>query len=266
MPRRSLDWKKVQALDEPHKLAQLQAIENIGVAANTPDMTALVPGTGPEKLVFNYLVRLGVRFQFQYHMEDFESTSFNEEIFIPDFYLPDWNITIEVYGYYWHSLPRRRESDIKKVARMLHEGRMVLERGIGAPSGGSVAGLYVIWWEDEIYQDLPHLFARDLPELFSADIARGRPALEIRDREEVLRQQRAQRAAMIAARLRPKVHPFERRINRLRAKRFDIEDIYPIFKERKAFVKMKLKSPYDERGKNKPQRYKSLRSRLKEIL
>jgi len=225
-------WRKAQALNEPHKLAQLQAIENIGTAANIPDISAFIPGTGPEKLVYNYLLRLGVRFRFQYHMEDFEETALNEEIFIPDFYLPDWNITIEVYGYYWHSQPRRRDSDLRKWARALSEGQMIFEHGVPLfPSGSPVKGFYVIWWDYEIYQDLGALFARDLPELFSAEVGRGKPAQDIRDREEVLKLQRAQRAAMVKARLKPHPHPIEKAINRLRSKRFDLTDIYPILKQ-----------------------------------
>jgi len=175
MPRRSMAWRKVQALDEPHKLAQLQAIEDLGMSADLLDISAFIPGTAPEKLVYNYLLRLGVRFQFQYHSEDYEGTALNEEIFIPDFYLPDWNTTIEVYGYYWHSQPRRREADLKKISRALYDGKVVIEHGVPLfPSGSEAVGKYIIWWDYEIYDDLGRLFAREsmmilegyLPETF----------------------------------------------------------------------------------------------------
>ena len=115
MARRNLDYAKLKGLEDERKLATLEAITSVKERSHW-DPTSEIPGTGPEKEVYNYLVKLGIRFEFQYHMLDLPSTAFPEDIWIPDFILPDYNVMIEVYGYYWHSVPRRREGDQLKKA------------------------------------------------------------------------------------------------------------------------------------------------------
>ncbi|GAI02591.1 unnamed protein product, partial [marine sediment metagenome] len=226
MPRRTIEYRKIKALEDVRKLEQLTALEDLG-KASMPDPSAEIPGTGPEKMVFNYLKRLGVRFQFQYHEADFESSAFPEDIYIPDFILPDYNSRINVFGTYWHSLSRRREKDILNAGMQLYAGRMIIEHGIPlAPSVGEILGKYIIWWEYEIYFDLAHLFARDLPELFSPDRIMGQPEQYILDREEQERIAKARISRLVATKLKPKVHPLERRLKRLRRQNFDINKIY----------------------------------------
>lgn len=251
MPRRTMSYRKLAALEDARKLEQLTAIENLKVRA-FPDPTADIPATGPEKMVYNYLVSLAIRFQFQYHEEGMDSTAFPEEVWVPDFTLPDYNTRIQVFGMYWHSLARRRESDMRSMYYNLFAGRMVVERGIPLmPSGGGFDGKYIIWWEDEIYMNLGFLFTRDLPELFSEDRISGHPEQYILDRKEVIRQQEFRRAAMVGVRLKPRIDPFKRGLKKMRSRALDLNRLYPFLKQQKEDIKFKIKSPYDRRGKSK---------------
>ena len=240
MPIKSLNYRKLKALEDERKLAYLEALSKIDERTRI-DPTSEIPGTGPEKEVYNYLVRLGVRFQFLYHMLDLPSTAFPEDIWIPDFQLPDYNVLIEVYGQYWHSIPRRREADQLKKVYWLQSGYTVYEYGIPLyPSGGLTPGKAVIWWEYEIYQNLTHLFERDLPELFSPDRIQGQPEEYILDVEEEKRRLASQRMAIAARRLRPRISPYEKRIRSLRKKMFDIEKTFPVLRELKEYAIPKI--------------------------
>lgn len=231
MARRSLGFRKVHALNDLRKLEQLTALESQGKRA-FPDATCEVPGTGPEKLVYNYLQKLRVRFQFQYHQEDYEETARPEELYIPDFILPDYNIKIEVFGEYWHSMPHRRDSDLRKWARHLFAGNMIIEHGIPTfPESGGATGKYVIWWATEIYAWLSFLFQRDLPELFSTDRIKGTPDEVLLDRDEEIRKMRARIGGMAAKRIKPKMLPFQRETRRLRREQTDITRVYPILRK-----------------------------------
>lgn len=238
MPKRSLDYKKLKGLEDERKLGQLEALSGAYERTHI-DPTSEIPGTGPEKLIYNYLVKLGVRFEFQYHMLDLPSTAFPEDIWIPDFQLPDYGTLIEVYGAYWHSIPRRREGDQLKKAYWLNSGYTVYEYGIpaypsGAPTG---AGKAVIWWDWEIYLNLDSLFSRDLSELFSPDRIAGEPEEYILNAEKEKRRMESQRAAMAVSRIRPRFQPFVSGIRKLRRRLFDIERIYPFLKEQRKYGK-----------------------------
>jgi len=233
MPRRSLAYKEFTAIKE----GNLEKLEEFSILQKTvensfPDATAMIPGTGPEKMVYNFLLRLGVNFQFQYHQEDYENTAANEELFIPDFTLPDYNIHIEVYGNYWHSDPSQRESDIKKFARHLYANQIIIEHGIPSyPEGGGFNGKYVIWWENEIYISLGFLFARDLPELLDPNVIKGKPAEFLQDRKAVIEEERARISALKAGKMVQRIEPFARELSRLRKKTRDLTKIYPFLKE-----------------------------------
>lgn len=250
MPRRSLDYAKLKALEDERKLGELEALSGSYERSHW-DPTSEIPGTGPEKMIYNYLVKLGVRFEFQYHMLDLSSTAFPEDIWIPDFQLPDYNILLEIYGYYWHSIPRRREGDQLKKAYWLNGGYTVYEYGIPLyPSGGLSSGKAVIWWDWEIYQALDHLFSRDLPELFGPERITGEPEEYILNAEEERRRMESQKAAGIVAKMRPRVDPFKKKIKTLRRRLFDIEKIYPILKEYKYARAPKIpKRIYGRRGR-----------------
>ena len=215
------------------ELAALTAAKN----AVSFDPTSEIPGTGPEKIIYNYLLKLGVRFEFQYHMLDVASTAFPEDIWIPDFQLPDYNILIEVYGYYWHSIPQRREGDQYKKVYWLNAGYTVYEYGMPLyPEGGVSSGKAVIWWDWEIYQDIDNLFNRDLPELFSPDRITGQPEEYLLNAKEERLQMEAQKAAAVVARMRPKAPVFEKELRLFRTRLFDIEKQNPILRVLKEYA------------------------------
>jgi len=209
-------------------MEQLSALEKVGKDALTPDGSADIPGTGPEKMVYNYLRRLGIRFQYQYHQEEIQGTLFPEEIYIPDFFLPDYNTYIEVFGLYWHALTHRRESDLEKWARQLYSGKVIIEHGLATyPTGGGYNGKYIIWWDYEIYQNLAGLFARDIPELFDKELRLGEADPYLGNREEEEKAKKARIAGLVASRIKPKIEPFDLELRKLRNKQFDLTKTYP---------------------------------------
>lgn len=235
MPRRNLVYRQLQNLEDQNYQAmeQLSALEKVGKDYLTPDGSAEIPGTGPEKLVYNFLRRLRIRFQYQYHQEDIQGTLFPEEIYIPDFYLPDYNTYIEVFGLYWHSLMRRRESDLEKWARQLYSGKVIIEHGLATyPTGGGYNGMYIIWWDYEIYQNLAGLFARDIPSLFDTGARTGEADPYLGDREAEEKSKRARIAGMTAAKIKPKIEPFHRDLRRLRKRVLDLERTYPFLNKK----------------------------------
>ncbi len=103
-----------------------------------------VHGTRPEKIVYEQLVRRGIKF---YFLNDF-TYSIPEIDFIKeyqtDFVLPDQKIVIEVQGAYWHSKPESIESDAFKLA--VYQS----------------AGWHVIaWWDFDIEEDINKLFRNE---------------------------------------------------------------------------------------------------------
>jgi very-short-patch-repair endonuclease len=103
-----------------------------------------VLGTRPEKMVYEQLVRRGIRFSF---LNDF-TYSIPEIDFLKeyqtDFRLPDQKIIIEVQGAYWHSKPEAIESDAFKLAVYQSAGWQVLA-----------------WWDYEIEDDVNKLFRNE---------------------------------------------------------------------------------------------------------
>lgn len=100
-----------------------------------------VHGTRPEKMVYEQLVRRGIKF---YFLNDFTYTipeiDFIKE-YQTDFVLPDQKIIIEVQGAYWHSKPSAIESDAFKLAVYQSAGWHVLA-----------------WWDFDIEEDINKLF------------------------------------------------------------------------------------------------------------
>jgi G:T-mismatch repair DNA endonuclease (very short patch repair protein) len=62
--------------------------------------------TLPEKIVFEYLTNNKIDFIFQYSVGD---------ILLVDFFLPEYNCCLEVYGDYWHSNPIKYGEDKKQL-------------------------------------------------------------------------------------------------------------------------------------------------------
>lgn len=169
--------RRKSAIREFRKLDLLHQEESLRVGL-VPLVLCPVPATRPEALIYNFLVKLQVPFTFQYEFPDIEETEETEN-FRPDFYLPDFNLIIEVQGSYWHTLPDVHEKDLVKTAKMEMQGKKV-----------------IWWWDWEIEQNLVFLFRRDIPELLdSTGRPVGGPAPYIGDTEEDFRAQRAREAA-----------------------------------------------------------------------
>jgi hypothetical protein len=81
-----------------------------------------IPGTIPEKLIFEELVRLQVNFHFAWYFGDLKVTPDKRERYRPDFWLPDYNIIIEVAGVYWHTRPGKFEDDALRTFYLQAEG------------------------------------------------------------------------------------------------------------------------------------------------
>lgn len=195
-------YKNLVELQDKITLAQLQTVVNNKGRVDF-SITDNIPGTVPEKMVYDYLTRLRVNFNFQYHLPENYSTRNAESDWIPDFQLPDYNMSlIEVYGTYWHMLGRSR--DQMKKAYWLAMGYTVVEKGVPLlPSRKNNGGKIVIWWENEIYTGLGQLFARDFPELYTNHM-HGKAGIYTLDPVKEMRGLIAMRKRLAAARVRPK--------------------------------------------------------------
>jgi len=225
MPKRPFAYSLLKGLEDERNIPRLAAISK-KIADRTPDATAQIPGTGPEKVIYNYLDRLKIRFIFQYHMEDVLSTDYPENIYIPDFWLPDYNTQINVFGSYWHSMAARREKDLIQAARNLYAGRTVMEYGVSLPATGN-NGKYVIWWEQEIYSNVGYLVQRDLPELLSPNRITGDNEHFLLDWKHESQTARNKARGQIASKMRPKMNPYERQLRAMLSKKTDLKKIYP---------------------------------------
>jgi len=171
-------------------------------------------------MVYQYLKRLGVYFQFQYHMADKPGTSFPETIWKPDFILPDYNAIVEVYGSYWHSIPETLFKDQEKQMLMMINGYSTMYLGQEYfPSQGAYQGKFIIWWEEEIYQGVARLVARDLPEIMEMSIRRRAPASYIQDIEAEKRKKRARKGRFVAKRVVPKIVPYKIKLPKVYGKK-----------------------------------------------
>jgi hypothetical protein len=231
MPRRSLGYRQLKALEDVNKLEHLTAL---GTIPKKPSDTLNqdIPATLPEKMVMNYLDRLKIEYAFQYRTVDNPLTAYNESEFIRDFYIPQFNIIIEVFGTYWHSIASAEKSNVDKKARALIEGYAVVEKGAPLlPSFGHVTGKFLIWWEYEIYADLAFLFARDIPELYEGYARGERRPLTFDAKQATIEKQQDSRA-FSARRLKPDVDsPVAKNLRKLRKQLFDINRINPGYKD-----------------------------------
>lgn len=212
-------YKKLIGLEDERRLEEREAIIKLDSKAFF-DITFDVPGTIPEKIVYDHLIMLRIAFEFQYHYPENWDTNNQESLWIPDFMLPDYNRTlIEVYGTYWHTMSR--DSDQLKKVYWLNDGYTVIERGLPlSPSNKSNGGKVVIWWEDEIYSGIADLFARDLPEIFTS-YRPGVPAPEIRDAEKEWLKLLGTRARLSANKRLPKYKPINPKIDKLRSRIYE---------------------------------------------
>lgn len=199
---KTIKYKDMKGLEDARTLSQLTAlIDNKG--RNDFSITEYIPGTVPEKMVYDYLTRIRVNFDYQYHLPENYGTQNKENVWIPDFMLPDYNGSIiECYGTYWHMMSRG--NDQVKKAYWLAAGYTVIEKGIPMiPSGKNNGGKVIIWWENEIYTNLGQLFDRDLPELFSNYTWGEKARYNLNPLEEFARITKM-RKSLVAQRVRPK--------------------------------------------------------------
>jgi len=214
--KRTTEYKKLRSLEDERRLDVLEAVSEIDINSRF-DMTADIPGTIPEKIIYNYLLRLGISFNFQYHMPENYGTANPESDWVPDFILPDYNNTlIEVYGTYWHTMSREKDQ-LKKVYWLI-AGYTIIERGIPLyPTGPSNGGAVVIWWEDEIYFNLDGIVQRDIPEILNNRIA-GTPGQYLLDSVKEFEDMEKMRSRLAVAKVVPQLKPENPRIKKLRRK------------------------------------------------
>lgn len=194
----SLKYRKLRALEERRYtdydyINRQSKRKEITWQSITPD----IPGSIPEKMVYDYLVKLGINFEFQYALEDAPGTYMNENRWIPDFMLPDYDVIIEVFGIYWHSMPETQEGDMLKAMYLLNQGYTRYTNGIPIyPVGGYQGKRLIIWSDSEIYVMGPAaLFARDLPDIIFNPLKRGVPAEYLQNKEaEFLKRAKAKAA------------------------------------------------------------------------
>jgi len=247
MPARSLKYKMLKAFEE-ERLMKLDSLiplyrkqsENV-----YGDMTSWLPGTGPEKILYNFLLKIHINFEYQYHADDLPSTLRDESDWIPDFRLPVYNYIIEVYGDYWHSIPSVISHDNLKQAYWLHQGYTIYRDGqVLKSSNGMEVGKVFIWWEREIQSDLVHLFVRDCPELLLPQ-PKNNVVPEITFDIEAQRvKMRTQKAAMANSKKRPTILPRKSSIGR----RFKIKTQIDTVEKSISLIEKDLRHKYKIKG------------------
>lgn len=212
-PELPLKYSSLKGLNDERKVVQFGGFSPL-VESQRMTISGEIPGTMPEKIIYDMLKRLKVNFQFQYYMPENMETMMKESNKIPDFILPDYNIIIEVYGTYWHT--KNIEEDQIKQMYYLQAGYTIIQRGIPIyPTEKNNGGKVIIWWEDEIYYGLDHLFARDIPELDKNHI-RGSAAAELRDIPKEFIKLDTMRARLSKPKLRPRPFPQKTRVYKVR--------------------------------------------------
>jgi hypothetical protein len=202
MPKAYTSYNKLVALEDERK----KSLNGTKVNLVYLNVDCTFPGTLPEKLVFDYLMRLNIPFYFQYVKDpEWGSMGFPVDSYTIDFYIPSCNVAIEVQGEYWHSLPGAAQHDALKS--------VILEA-----SGVRV----VFWWETDIYSGLAELFYRDVPEVInfkrgaeSAELYAGMMPFDVKakllTREKNLK-------AMLKRKIKPKVQPYKSHAFKLKRK------------------------------------------------
>lgn len=108
------------------------------------DPYPFIMGTVPEKYVYSELSKRNIPFLFQNELRFVIPEIEYDNWFRPDIAIPSLRIIIEVQGSYWHSKPEQIEKDAFKFAIYQELGWKVL-----------------IWWDFDILEDLPRLFAEE---------------------------------------------------------------------------------------------------------
>jgi len=106
-------------------------------------------GTRPEKMVYAYLMGIGIPFNYQTYLQVKIPELDINKFYRPDFIIPSLKLVIEVQGAYWHSQPQQIEQD-------------AIKQGLYRASGYKV----VAWWDFEIEMGV-HLLASQVPGLYN---------------------------------------------------------------------------------------------------
>jgi len=241
-------FQRKDAIREFRKIDRMHQEETLRFQA-LPLPIIGVPATAPERMVYHFLLRLQIPFQFQYPVPEdlsFLSDEFEYDItnWRPDFLIPDHKIWIEVHGSYWHTQPGRVEKDNFKAAVV------------------TIAGWkYVEWWDWEIMRNLAFLFQRDCPELLRADRATGLPApylLDAEAEEKAMKAREAEAKSHKVVRLWRERDPYYSRRRAVKIRAYRWHDLY----RRPREFKLRPRERYEEPRIKTP---KPLKRYFKEI-
>lgn len=140
MPRFVDRVKRPQAAKERREVPLRQRFIKRGWVDPYPT----VMGTRPEKMVYEQLMKRGIKFYYQSMLlVNLPLLQISKE-YRPDFILPDQKIVIEVQGVYFHSKAGSIEADAYKQALYNMMGYKVLA-----------------WWDYEIEENIIDLFVRE---------------------------------------------------------------------------------------------------------
>lgn len=101
--------------------------------------------TKPEVMVKEYLLKNKINFIHQYPILNY----------IADFYLPDTNLIIEVFGDYWHSNPLFYGNNKKPLGKIQLKIKNRDKKKIYDYKGNNIN--YIILWENDIYNNVENL-------------------------------------------------------------------------------------------------------------
>lgn len=137
-----------------------------------------IPGTQPEKMIFEALVMRHIYFIFQGPLPELERGKYvtlDDPAFKPDFVLPEYRLIIDPFSPFHHSLPEGAERDARKRAIYRAFGYAFCHPWAVAP------GVFVI---DQ--PEYPHGEFRGALALLSAitELARG-PRLKLKDPRDI---------------------------------------------------------------------------------
>jgi hypothetical protein len=119
--RRYFDRIRERAAALKPGVLSVYSLKGLDPSRSFIDYGIRVPGTLPEKMVYNVLEKKNVGFYFGYYFGDIPFTS-DEEHYRPDFILPDYNIIIEVVGVYWHSREGSFSRDYQRALWLIAAG------------------------------------------------------------------------------------------------------------------------------------------------
>lgn len=126
-----------------------------------------IPGTEPEKRIFEALVRRGIYFKFQFDLtrEELEKSGglLTPSAFKPDFIVPEYKVIIDPFSDFHHSLPDARKRDVFKYVLYVR----VLGYKFYTP------------WSSEVIREGGLRIIQGIPEFY------GPPTVELKDPKDI---------------------------------------------------------------------------------